>query len=93
MKLISTNTFEKKYKKICISSKKVKLSIDKTLRQMEEDIYHPLLQTHKLSGRLPEYWASACGYDCRIIFKFVKSNLSDDNVILLLNIGTHDEVY
>jgi mRNA-degrading endonuclease YafQ of YafQ-DinJ toxin-antitoxin module len=93
MKLVSSNAFGKKYHKISISNKKAKISIDKTLRLMEEDIFHPLLQTHKLSGRLSEYWASICGYDCRIIFKFVKSNLSNDNVILLLNIGTHDEVY
>lgn len=93
MKLVASKTFEKKYQKICISNKRIKSSIDNTLKLMEEDIFNPLLQTHKLSGRLSEFWASSCGFDCRIIFEFIKSNFNNDNVILLLNFGKHDEVY
>ncbi len=36
---------------------------------------------------------SRVGYDMRIIFDFVKSEEQVEDDILLLEIGTHDEVY
>ncbi|WP_299516923.1 hypothetical protein [Mucilaginibacter sp.] len=50
----------------------------------------PTLRTHKLSGKLAAYLACSCGYDCRIIFTIEKDNVEN---ILLLDIGTHDDVY
>ena len=35
---------------------------------MEEDVFHPSLKTHKLSGKLFGMLASTGGYNCRIIF-------------------------
>jgi mRNA-degrading endonuclease YafQ of YafQ-DinJ toxin-antitoxin module len=32
-------------------------------------------------------------YDCRIVFDFVKNPELGDEEILLLDIGSHDEVY
>ena len=46
------------------------------------------LKTHKLSGSLKGSWAFSINYSYRIIFEFI-----DDNTILLIDIGTHDEVY
>jgi len=46
------------------------------------------LRTHKLTGKLEGLWAFSVAYDCRIIFKFF-----NDNEILLIDIGGHDEVY
>jgi mRNA interferase YafQ len=46
------------------------------------------LRTHKLTGKLEGLWAFSVAYDCRVIFKF----LSKDEV-LLIDIGSHDEVY
>jgi len=57
------------------------------------DAFAPSLATHRLSGRLHGLWASSCGYDCRIIFSIKTDPDSGNEVILLLDIGTHDEVY
>jgi mRNA-degrading endonuclease YafQ of YafQ-DinJ toxin-antitoxin module len=46
-----------------------------------------------LSGALFGLWACSCGYDCRIIFSVEIAPESDEEVIVLLDIGTHDEVY
>jgi mRNA-degrading endonuclease YafQ of YafQ-DinJ toxin-antitoxin module len=50
-----------------------------------------LLVTHKLSGDLAGVWACSAGYDLRIVFEFVDQEGTE--AILLLTVGTHDEVY
>ena len=51
------------------------------------------LETHKLKGILAGSWACSAGYDLRIIFDFVKEEEQPEDAILLIDIGTHDEVY
>ena len=53
--------------------------------------FAPQLETHKLKGKLSGSWACSAGYDLRIVFDFVKAEKDGD--ILLLAIGSHDEVY
>jgi mRNA-degrading endonuclease YafQ of YafQ-DinJ toxin-antitoxin module len=60
---------------------------------MQDDLYVPALSTHKLSGQLIGLWACSCGYDCRIVFAIELDNETQLEVIVLLDIGTHDEVY
>jgi addiction module RelE/StbE family toxin len=67
-------------------------SVQETLQQLVEDPFHPSLETHKLKGKLTGYWACSAGYDLRIVFDFVK-NETNEKEILLVDIGTHDEVY
>ena len=50
--------------------------------------FDPRLKTHKLTGGLEGRWAFSVAYDCRVVFRF----LSDDTV-LLIDIGSHDDVY
>jgi hypothetical protein len=51
----------------------------------------PRLKAHKLSGELEEVWACSAGYNLRNLFEFVEHE--GDEAILLLTVGTHDEVY
>jgi len=53
-----------------------------------KDPYHPFLKTHSLSGNLKDYWSINITYQYRLIFKFLSQNKA-----LLIDIGTHDEVY
>lgn len=46
--------------------------------------FHPVLKTHKLSGKEKEAWAFWINYSYRIKFIF-----TDDNSVLFLDIGTH----
>lgn len=50
--------------------------------------FHPSLRTHSLSGNLAEYWSISINYEQRLVFKFLS-----DTKVLLIDIGTHDEVY
>jgi mRNA-degrading endonuclease YafQ of YafQ-DinJ toxin-antitoxin module len=62
-----------------------------TLTLLAEDAFAPRLRTHKLKGSLTGCWASSAGYDLRVVFEFVSQ--SGNEAILLLSVGTHDEVY
>jgi addiction module RelE/StbE family toxin len=49
---------------------------------------HPSLKTHKLSGVLEGLSSFSINHDIRVIFK-----PADKNRVLLMDIGSHDEVY
>ena len=46
------------------------------------------LRTHKLSGKLEGLWAFSVDEDCRVVFEFI-----GEDRVLLIDIGSHDEVY
>ncbi len=93
-KLVLSKAFEKSYKKFTGKNADLKASIAKALLKLEVDAYDSTLKTHKLSGKLVAYMACSCGYDCRIIFTIEKDLVNPKaEIILLLDIGTHDDVY
>lgn len=65
--------------------------IEAALEQMSADSAHPSLRTHKLRGPLTGCWASSAGYDLRVVFQYVQ--FAGAEAILLLALGTHDQVY
>ncbi len=67
--------------------------IEDTLQQMEADVFAPGLGTHKLSGKLDGLQSCSCGYDCRVVFSIELDAETNTEAIVLLDIGTHDEVY
>lgn len=91
--LVLTPKFRRAYRKFTKRDKKLRQRIDDALRQMAQDVYLTTLSTHKLSGGLIGLWACSCGYDCRIVFSLELDPNSNEEVIVLLDIGTHDEVY
>ena len=66
-------------------------ALQAALEQLSADAAHPSLRTHKLRGALSGCWACSAGYDLRVVFEFVQHEKAD--AILLLALGTHDEVY
>jgi mRNA-degrading endonuclease YafQ of YafQ-DinJ toxin-antitoxin module len=91
--LVPTRKFERAYRKFVRKNPSLQSKIDDVLRQLRDDAFAPSLGTHKLSGRLFGLFACTCGYDCRIVFSIEKKELIDEEFILLIDIGTHDEVY
>lgn len=68
-------------------------AIEKTLNQLSEDPFHPSLQTHKLTGDLAGIWSASIDYKLRVLFEFVTNEETQAQAILLLNLGSHDDVY
>jgi mRNA-degrading endonuclease YafQ of YafQ-DinJ toxin-antitoxin module len=91
--LVLTAKFRRAYKKFVAKDRRLQKAIDNTLVAMSEDIFAPALGSHKLSGELYGLWACSCGYDCRIVFVLEPDPNTHVEVILLLDLGTHDDVY
>ncbi len=66
-------------------------SILATLDQLSTDVTHPSLRAHKLRGALTGCWACSAEYDLRVVYEYTQHEGSE--AILLLALGTHDEVY
>ena len=80
------------FKRIIRRNPQLRPLIEQTLTQLAEDPFHPSLRTHKLTGELSGIWSCSIDYKLRILFEFVQSPEGEE-AILLLNLGSHDEVY
>ncbi len=91
--LVLTPKFKRAFRKFVRHNARLQKRIEDTLMQMQQDVFTPSLGTHKLSGVLEGLRACSCGYNCRIVFSIERNPVDDAQVIVLLDIGTHDEVY
>jgi mRNA-degrading endonuclease YafQ of YafQ-DinJ toxin-antitoxin module len=87
-----SSSFKKSFKKTIQNDPTLKNRILITMKLLQEDSFIPKLKTHKLKGILEGNWASSVDYDLRIVFDFVKNQVTGETEILLINIGTHEEV-
>ena len=88
-KLIFTESYLKKEKTFL---EKHNESIDKykkILKLLELNPNHPSLKLHKLQGKFKDKYAVSLTYSYRIILSFTVI----ENEILLIDIGSHEEVY
>jgi mRNA interferase YafQ len=63
------------------------------LEVLDADPFAPGIKSHKLRGNLEGLWACWVEYDCRIVFSFTTDEASGEELIVLIDIGSHDEVY
>jgi len=81
--LVSRKFVQKWSKLNSKTKKKTTEKIDIFLRNP----YMTALKTHKLSGKLQEYWSFSIDYHLRIMFRFI-----DKQTVEFIDIGTH-EIY
>ncbi len=87
--LIWDTAFKRSYKKRIKADTVLKENFWNALELFSKSPFDSYLKTHELTGKLNGLWAFSVAYDCRVIFKFFNNNKS----ALLIDIGTHDEVY
>jgi mRNA interferase YafQ len=92
-KLIVSSKFKRAVRKFTRRNTPLQARIEETISQIFEDSNNPSLGTHKLEGKLAGLLSCSCGYDCRIIFSIESEADTGEISIVLLNVGTHDEVY
>jgi len=83
-KILYSSQFEKSFKKI--PENIAQLFNDKQSFFILNS-FNPILKTHKLKGRLKEYYSFSVNLEYRVIFKMISNEK-----ILFLDIGTH-EIY
>ncbi|NJK53329.1 MAG: type II toxin-antitoxin system mRNA interferase toxin, RelE/StbE family [Leptolyngbyaceae cyanobacterium SU_3_3] len=87
------SSFKRAYESLVRKRPDLKPKINTILRTLAATPFEPMLQTHKLKGQLVGSWACRVEYDCRIVFDFVDRPVTREEEILLIDIGSHDEVY
>lgn len=86
MRLTFHRHFKKSFDKLHLSLQK---KTEETLHLFSENPYHPRLKNHKLQGNLHEKRAISVTGDVRIIFE----EFEDYTLVLILDVGTHNQVY
>jgi addiction module RelE/StbE family toxin len=86
--IVWDQAFKKKYKKIFTLNTELKISFWEAISRFSQNPFDTKLRTHKLTGKLKGLWSFSVSYDCRVIFRFI-----NDTEVLLIDIGSHDEVY
>ena len=89
--LVRSTAFIRAAKRLLKKQPGAAADLQQTLEMLASDASNPQLKTHKLKGDLSECWACSVGYDLRIVFEFVEQE--GRQTILLLTVGSHDEVY
>jgi addiction module RelE/StbE family toxin len=93
MKLVAHKSFKKAFKRLIKKNPSLQDKLLVILDVLENDPFTPSLKSHKLKGSLSEYWSCSVSYEYRIIFTFSQDKESEETLIILIDIGSHDEVY
>ena len=88
-KIVRTDEYFKKLKKFIKKHPEVLEKYIKAVELLENDPYHPSLRLHKLRGKLNIYYSVSITMKYRVVIDFIIQN----NEIIPIDIGTHDEVY
>ena len=89
IELVWDTGFKRSYKKRVGDDDMLRRRFWDALERFATDPFAHELRTHKLTGKLGHCWAFSVDNDYRVVFMFLKSN----SKVLLIDIGTHDEVY
>lgn len=89
--ILRSSAFVRAAKRVAKTDAIAAESLRDAVRRLSEDAFHPSLRTHKLKGQFAGVWSCSAGYDLRILFELVEHEGAE--AVLLLTVGTHDEVY
>jgi addiction module RelE/StbE family toxin len=87
MRLELEKSFRKKSKKLLQKNPSLKNIYETFLNKLLNNPFDPTLHTHPLTGDLKGKYACSLTYELRVVFKLY------NDIVHLLDIGTHDEVY
>ncbi|HBM15821.1 MAG TPA: plasmid stabilization protein [Lentisphaeria bacterium] len=88
-KLITNKQYTKSAGKFLKKNPHLVRQYYKTLLLLETNPSHPSLRLHKLKGNLSEFYSVSINAAYRIMLYFIMI----EDTIMLVSIGTHDEVY
>ena len=88
IKVSFSSSFQRAFKKRIKGNTKLKSRFWAKLEIFTNNPFDPSLRTHKLSGKLKDLWSFSVEYDQRVIFYF-----TDEENVVFIDIGNHDEVY
>ena len=87
------NSFKRAFKRVIKRNPQLGEKIFSVLELLVNAPFSPSLKAHKLRGQLEGLWAGWVESDCRIIYTFEQDNETQEELIVLIDIGTQDELY
>ena len=87
--ILYADSYLKRAKKFIKKHPEVVSQYEKTLKLLEINPKHPSLRLHKLHGKLSELYSVSINISYRISIIF----LIEDDKIIPIDLGSHDEVY
>jgi mRNA interferase YafQ len=91
--LVWDSSFSKAFKRLVRKNPSMQQKVFDILILLETDPSTPSLKAHKLKGKLEGLWACWAEYNCRIVYAIEQDVDADQEIIVLIDIGSHDEVY
>ena len=88
-RLIYPETYLKKANKFIKKHPELRGQYQKTLELLEVNPYHPSLRLHSLQGRLNGLSSVSINMGYRIVLELIIT----DKDIILVDVGSHDQVY
>ena len=88
-RVIYTKSYLKRATKFAKRHPDLLIQYEKALKLLELNPFHPSLRLHRLSGSLSDLHSISINISYRITLEF----LIEDGKIILVNVGSHDEVY
>ena len=85
MRITTTKRFDKQFRK---QPQKIQKEFSKRIELFLIDLNNPVLNTHKLSGKLKDLWSFNVSGDIRVVF-----DKSFGDIVVLEAIGSHSELY
>lgn len=92
-RLVWHTSFRRTFKKIKRLDPEKANRVLRVAEDLATDPFQQHLRTHKLRGTLAGLWAAWVEYDCRIVFFFEPDSAGGDEMIALVDVGNHEEVY
>jgi mRNA-degrading endonuclease YafQ of YafQ-DinJ toxin-antitoxin module len=83
-----SSPFKRAFKKRIKGNTELEVRFGQKLEQFTVDPFDPSLKTHKLSGKLKDFWSFSVDYDERVLFYFLEAEKA-----VFVDIDSHDEVY
>jgi len=81
MQIFYSSKFEKEYKTL---PKRAKFMAEEKEKIFRRNPFDAQLNTHKLKGKLKDYWSFSIDFHYRIIFEFAESG-----IVWFHSVGTH----
>ncbi|TAN61010.1 type II toxin-antitoxin system mRNA interferase toxin, RelE/StbE family [bacterium] len=85
----SPRQFLRQARKFFAKHPDLKPRFKKLLEALQKDPFRPSLKLHPLSGKLSDCYAVSLAFSYRVTLTLIV----EDKEIILLDIGSHDEVY
>jgi addiction module RelE/StbE family toxin len=92
-RLVWDSSFRRAFKRATRRNPALRERIFDVISRLTREPFDPILRTHALRGQLEGLYACRVEYDCRIVFSMQTDSVRGEDVIILVDIGTHEEVY